>query len=211
MKYNLEDKEYNVEIIRKNNKNTYIRVKDDLTIYVTTSYFTTSGQVINLLDSNHKFLVKAIKKKQKKEVDTNRINYLGQSYYVAISRLMDSVQFIGYKVFTPSRQFFDEWCLNKAKLLFQERFDICYNRFEESIPYYKLKLRNMKTKWGVCNIKSKTITLNPKLLEYDLSCIDYVIIHELSHLLEFNHSKNFWNIVEKYCPEYKDIKRILKY
>ena len=49
MKYILDDKEYNVEIVRKNNRNTYVRVKDDLTIYVTTSIFTTEKQILKLL------------------------------------------------------------------------------------------------------------------------------------------------------------------
>ena len=94
--------------------------------------------------------------------------------------------------------------------IFEQRYQYCYQMFKEKIPLYILKFRTMKTRWGVCNRKSKTITLNTRLLEYDISCLDYVIIHELSHLLEFNHSTNFWKIVEKYCPNYKQIRKILK-
>ena len=53
MKYSLDGKDYDVVIVRKSNKNTYVRVKDNLTIYVTTSYFTTKKQIIDLLDNNH--------------------------------------------------------------------------------------------------------------------------------------------------------------
>ena len=55
----------------------------------------------------------------------------------------------------------------------------------------------MTSRWGVCNIKNHNVTLNLELSKYDISALDYVIVHELSHLIEFNHSKNFWNIVEK--------------
>lgn len=211
MKYNLDNIEYNVEIVKKNNKNTYVRVKEDQTIYVTTSYFTTKKQIIELLDNNKNFLRKALVKMEKEEVDINRIFYLGNSYYIVVSNLMDDVQFIGSKVFTPSREYLDKWCLKKIKTLFNERYDLYYHKFEEDIPYYKLKFRSMKTRWGVCNKKSGTITLNTKLLEYDVSCLDYVIVHELSHLLEFNHSPKFWKIVEKYCSNYKEIRKVLKH
>ena len=68
----------------------------------------------------------------------------------------------------------------------------------------------MKTRWGVCNKKTNTVTLNSELIKYDISKIDYVIIHELSHFLHFNHSRSFWNQVEKYCPNYKKIRNELK-
>ena len=68
----------------------------------------------------------------------------------------------------------------------------------------------MKTRWGVCTKKNITVTLNTNLIKYDIECLDYVIIHELSHFIEFNHSTNFWKIVSKYCKNYKEIKRKLK-
>ena len=51
---------------------------------------------------------------------------------------------------------------------------------------------------------------NSKLIEYDYDKIDYVIVHELSHIIHFNHSKNFWELVGKYCKDYKKIRRELK-
>ena len=85
-----------------------------------------------------------------------------------------------------------------------------YNKFEEKIPKPNLKIRTMKTRWGVCNRKSKTITLNTRLLEYDISCLDYVIVHELSHFIHPNHSSEFWNLVGKYYPKYKECRKMLK-
>ena len=82
--------------------------------------------------------------------------------------------------------------------------------FEESILLPNLKIRKMKTRWGVCNIKTNNITLNFYLSRYNIECLDYVIIHELAHLLEANHSKKFWNIVSKYCSNYKDIRKKLR-
>ena len=68
----------------------------------------------------------------------------------------------------------------------------------------------MTTRWGVCNTKSKTITLNLELIKRDTKYLDYVIVHELSHLIHANHSKEFWSLVEENCPDYKKIKNNMK-
>ena len=94
--------------------------------------------------------------------------------------------------------------------IFDEHYKMLYNKFEESIPFYRMRIREMKTRWGVCNVKSKTITLNSRLIEYPLEALDYVIVHELSHLIHFNHSNSFWNLVAKYKPDYKRIRKELK-
>jgi len=83
-------------------------------------------------------------------------------------------------------------------------------KFEENIPDPDLKIRRMKTRWGVCNVNKKVVTLNLELYRYDMKCLDYVIIHELAHFLVQNHSKEFWGVVEKYCPNYKEYRRMLK-
>ena len=75
MKYQIDEYILDVQIIRKNNKNTYIRLKDSNTIYVTTGFFTTKSYIKSLLDNNQKFLIKAITK-QITDVRTNIIKYL---------------------------------------------------------------------------------------------------------------------------------------
>ena len=68
----------------------------------------------------------------------------------------------------------------------------------------------MKSKWGVCNVTSNTITLNQELIKLEPICLEYVIYHELSHLKHPNHSKDFWSLVEKYVPNYKQIRKSMK-
>ena len=68
----------------------------------------------------------------------------------------------------------------------------------------------MSTRWGVCNTKLKVVTLNTELIRYDITKLDYVIVHELSHLVYPNHSKDFWTLVSKYCSDYKKIRKELK-
>jgi len=68
----------------------------------------------------------------------------------------------------------------------------------------------MTSKWGVCNITKKIVTLNLELIKLDIKYLDYVIVHELSHLIYPNHSKDFWNLVYKYCPNYKLYRKEMK-
>lgn len=68
----------------------------------------------------------------------------------------------------------------------------------------------MSTKWGVCNVTKKVITLNSELIKIDIKYLNYVIYHELSHLVYPNHSKDFWLLVEHYVPNYKNYKKEMK-
>lgn len=210
MKYYFDNQCYSVKIIRKNNKNVYVRIKDNNIIYVTAPFFTTSGQIKKILDNNRVFLKKAILSQNKKQEREEKIFYLGKAYNLIISNAFEDVEIVDDKIFAKNNKAFEKWYYGEIKSIFQKRYDYYYERFEENIPSFSLKFRNMKTRWGVCNHRSKTITLNTRLLEYDLCCLDYVIVHELSHLLECNHSSNFWKVVEKYYPNYKKIRKMLK-
>ena len=79
-----------------------------------------------------------------------------------------------------------------------------------NIPEFTLKIRKMSSRWGVCNKRDNSVTLNSKLIKYSIHEIDYVIIHELSHFVHFDHSKEFWETVRMYMPDYKKSVLILK-
>lgn len=209
MKFLIDDKEYEVVIQKKNNKNTYIRVKEDLKIYVTTSYFASKLYIYNLLEQNKEYLKKVLTKQEIKNENTS-FKYLGKKYDVIICNIVNKVELDENKIYTPSEKELDKYIKKNTLELFKERLDYNYNLFFENIPYPKLKIRTMKTRWGVCNKRDNSVTLNSKLIEYNIEALDYVIIHELSHFVHFNHSKEFWMLVSKYNPNYKQIKKYLK-
>ena len=72
----------------------------------------------------------------------------------------------------------------------------------------EVKVRNMKN-WGNCRLQDRRITLNLKLAKKDPECLEYVMIHELCHLIEFNHGKKFKKLMDTYCPNWKEIKKRL--
>ena len=73
----------------------------------------------------------------------------------------------------------------------------------------KIRIRNIKYAWGSCS-SNKNITINLKLVNKSEEEIKYVALHELCHLKYMNHSDKFWNLVEKYMPNYKEIRKQLK-
>ena len=68
----------------------------------------------------------------------------------------------------------------------------------------------MTSRWGVNNVKKHIITLNSELIKKDISLIDYVIIHELCHFYEGNHSERFWHQVSLRYPNYKEARKRLR-
>ncbi|MCJ7552575.1 MAG: M48 family metallopeptidase [Ignavibacteriaceae bacterium] len=73
----------------------------------------------------------------------------------------------------------------------------------------RISIRRQKTRWGSCS-KSGVISINYKLMMLRKDLIDYVIIHELCHLIELNHSKKFWNLVKDIMPDYIELRKGLK-
>jgi len=92
--------------------------------------------------------------------------------------------------------------------------DIVRERIEKYSPELnvapaKIFIKNQKTRWGSCSTKGN-INLNWLLVMTPLEIIDYVIVHELSHLKVMNHSQEFWTLVESILPDYKERRKWLK-
>ena len=71
------------------------------------------------------------------------------------------------------------------------------------------KIQNMRTKWGTCNITARRIVLNLKLAQKTPECLEYVIIHELIHLLEKSHNAQFKKYMDAFCPNWRNIRKSL--
>lgn len=207
MTYVVNDIEYEVIIEKKNNKNTYIRIRDNK-IYITTNYFVSKSYIKSLLDKNYDVIKKMIEKNNQRLERSSKFYYLNKEYDIIFVNYCD-IEINDNKIFVKSEDYLNKWLKKNTEIIFKERLDYIYNLFEENIPYPKLKIRKMKTRWGVCN-KNNSITLNSELIKYGYEQIDYVIIHELSHFIHFDHSKDFWNLVNKYCKNYKEIRKSLK-
>ena len=207
--YKLDGETYKVLVVKKSNKNTYIKIKDDLTIYVTTNYLTSKREVKIILDNEKDFLRKALSRVRKKMEKEELFYYLGEKYDI-IKVPFENIEVSDGKIFVKDEKTLEKWLKKEIRRIFSERLEYNYNLFDEDIPFPKLKIRSMKTRWGVCNKRDNSVTLNSKLIKYSIHEIDYVIIHELSHFVHFDHSREFWETVRIYMPDYKKAVAILK-
>ncbi len=93
-----------------------------------------------------------------------------------------------------------QWCQNKAQQFLQQRMVELSTEYKFS--FNKLSFRHQRTLWGSCT-QAKNINLNYKLIFLPVHLIDYILIHELAHTIHLNHSRKFWELVERFIPNYK--------
>ncbi len=99
------------------------------------------------------------------------------------------------------------WYGEQAMACFSERIEIYAKVLKVSIPLFRLS--KAKARWGSCNHRG-IVSLNWRLVQLPLHLIDYVVVHELAHLIEMNHSKAFWQIVESAYKHYQTAREQLR-
>ena len=200
---------FDVEIIRKNNKNVYFIFKEDLKLYVSAPIFLSQNSILNILSENEDSILKMYDKMADKVHDNEYFWYLGNKYLINIDESVDEVKMEDGKVYTKSMDMLDKFYKEEVIKVFTKEVEIAKQCFS-NLPNFRLKYRRMLTRWGVCNPTKCTVTLNTELLKKDVTLIDYVIIHELCHFFEGNHSKEFWALVGQAYPNYKEARRKLR-
>lgn len=95
----------------------------------------------------------------------------------------------------------------QARQLIRKRLEY-YNQYY-NFTYHRITIRDQKTRWGSCS-SNKTLSFNFRLALLPQELLDYVVVHELCHLKEMNHSRKFWDLVAKTLPHYPLLKRKLR-
>lgn len=100
-----------------------------------------------------------------------------------------------------------EWYRAELRRVLDLMFQDCMRK--TGIVALEARIKNMRTRWGTCNIDERRIWINLQLVKKPQECLEYIIIHELVHLLEKNHTNRFNALVEEYCPTWKEAKKLL--
>jgi predicted metal-dependent hydrolase len=102
------------------------------------------------------------------------------------------------------------WQRREAEKLFPVRLAFCHEAMKElHLPFPEMRIRRMRSRWGSCSSRG-AITLNLELMRMPLDCIDYVVTHELCHLVEFHHGPAFYALQERFMPDWQARKRLLQ-
>lgn len=140
--------------------------------------------------------------------------FLGKKYQIEFINGIKQIELSDKKIILPIKyQKLDinkkikKWYIDNASKILSERFEYFASLMQ--LDYLSLSIMNSKNRWGSCD-SNRNIKLNFRLLMLPHKAIDYVIIHELAHIVEFNHSKNFYNIISAIMPSYKVQQKTLK-
>jgi predicted metal-dependent hydrolase len=106
------------------------------------------------------------------------------------------------------RNLLSSWYTRQARRVFSDRLEYWSERLDWVEETPALRLRRMRARWGSCS-RDGRICLNTRLIKADRGCIDAVIVHELCHLLEFNHSRAFYRLMDKALPDWRSHQRRL--
>lgn len=201
----IDNEEYSYVVTYKNIKNIYLRIRKEYLIEVSASKFASKREIEKLIKEHEKFIVSSNNKLKMIHNRPNRIMYLGRELSLVIS---DDTYIDNNIVYACDEDSARKYIYSLSYDTFKRELDRVMLMFDD-LPDFTLKVRWMKTKWGVCNKKSMSVTLNSELMTKDISLIDYVIVHELCHFKYMDHSKEFWDEVSKYYPYYKQSRKEL--
>ena len=209
-----------VEIKRKRIKNIYIRVDANGIVRVSAPKNTPVFFIEKLLEEKREKIEKAIERQKKKSIDylnAETIPFLGKEIKVrrikgkksAFSFEKDTLTLF-LKTNSPKENetLIKKWQKKEAKKIIT--FFI-----EKHLPAVgkrvnRVSFKEMKTRWGSCNSKKGYLNFNIKLITLPPICVEYVVVHELVHLIHPNHGKKFYNRVEKIFPQMKQARKVLK-
>lgn len=217
----LNDCEYNVIIIKKKIKRLIIKVNYKNEIIVSAPMSISYSDALNKVFLNTSWIQNQINKHDKVNNEffinhyfLNKIIYIHGKKYNLIENQNINNQF--QKI---DDTFFYKNNLKKTiELIYQDNYNIIENIFEDVFEIFKnkvkqspsMQLRKMKSRWEACNYNTGKIILNKMLVSLPYELINYVIFHEFTHLIYPNHSKEFYNYLNNYLPNYKKIEKKLK-
>lgn len=216
-----------VEITRKSNlKNLYIRVNPpDGTVTVTAPMDTSSEEIQNFVLRRSPDISKvrermlAQPRQSKREYVSGEACYLwGKPYMLQVKYEGHAYRFekTGNRIIMTApegascenrEKAMTEWYRAELKRVLPEMLRQCEDRV--GVQANSCYIKYMKTRWGSCSRDSKRILINLQLVKKPVECLEYVLTHELVHLLEENHTHRFRSLVEKSCPNWKEARKLL--
>ena len=216
------------DVVYTARKSLQIEVYPDHRIRVKAPAGTGLDEIKNLILRRARWIIKQLNYFQQFEPRTPPRKYIGGETHLYLGRqyrlkILEAdecgVKLIhGYFLVSlngsPSPQvvksLLDQWYAEKAELHFRDSFDRCWPKFEKlERKRPRLKIRKMKTRWGSLSSKGQ-LTLNTELIRAPKECIDYVVSHELCHLMHPNHSSSFYAMLEHIMPDWKKRKHRLE-
>lgn len=207
------------EIIRTKRKSLAITINQKGELIVHAPKNMPLYEIVEFIEKKQKWIedkcnsINEVLSKNKEIIEYNEIFFLGKRYKVfetigiADTYLTEQSLLIKpCKTQQKKQNTLKQWYLSNIDKILIPRVQKLANFMKQS--YTSINILNSKAKWGMCDNK-RNLYFNWKLLMLSPELIDYIIIHELAHLIELNHSPKFWEIVKAVLPKYKHLKEVV--
>ncbi len=173
---------YNIEVTRKNIKNMYLRVKStDGTVQISAPYDVSRAEIERFVNSRADWIEDAVKRLREREKEKENA-----------------------PVIVPFME-------RQMRLELKRQIQKLIEKWEPvmGVKSAGFTIKKMKTRWGSCNVQSHHLNFNLMLARVPAECVEYVVVHELTHLLEPSHNDRFWALMEYYLPGSKGLRKQL--
>ena len=215
---------FEVEIVHKKIKNLYLRLNDNR-IVASAPLRMPDYEVYRFIESKRDWIYRtydymSYKKRMGHKYRGGDIFYLFDEPY-RLERLIgkknvlikDKTIYLSYKDDSEDSikylyKYLDKYLMEKALDLLNHHLPFLEDYGYHQIP--ELKCRIMTSKWGVCYTRKNSICISSYLIHYPLECLEYIMVHEMTHFIVPNHSKRFYEVVGNQMPMYKEAVKLLK-
>lgn len=204
-------------LIRSKRKTLSIQIKSGGDIFVRVPKRLNDQQILQFVSEKsawvQKHLVNMQSKALQNQIPKGYVMFLGEQYKIEYSEEIKSIQIDQNQLIIPAKfkenlsTKLTQWYKKQAKTYITERVMNLANQYD--FRFKSIRITSAKTRWGSCTSSNK-INFSYRLILLNPAAIDYVIIHELCHTKQHNHSQRFWDLVEAFCPGYKEQERYLK-
>ena len=201
---------------KKRRKTISLHIKEDGKIVIYTPYCTPKWEIEKFIEEKESWIIGKMSEREKrtKEVEKTflpgeKFLYLGEGYPLEIQEssnrgapltLAFGKFILSHDRIGEARDLFCHWYKKEAKEKITERVDHYGNRFQ-LLPE-GIKITSARSRWGSCS-RDNRLSFSWRIIMASLTIIDYVLIHELVHIREKNHSQKFWNYLESVLPDYR--------
>ena len=201
--------EYEVDVIYKKIRHTYLRVRRDGTLQITTHQGISVKRLQDFVESKRKWIENRLSAAPRCE-NTGDISLFGIPHKVVFLHDMEGKIHVADQTLyvVGGEENLRSYLRDLLKTKLETAMDVAMR--EMGLQNVSFTIRDMKTRWGSCHTGKRKITFNLQLVYAPLASIDYVVVHELCHLWVANHSSAFYDRVKQYCPNYKEARAALK-
>lgn len=208
MKFWLNFKDLSIEVTRKNVKYARLKICRDLKVKFSIPPSFSQTQMHQMLEKHYLWVKNTLLNLQNSALRKNQISFLGKIYELKFDELAKKTEILGDTIISKDKISLEIFLKAQAR----EKFNKFIEFYKPIInkPINRVCIRKMRSRWGSCNHKKGYINLNLYLIEKSENLIEYVVLHEMTHLIYPNHKKEFYKYIENLMKDYKFRQKELK-